>query len=327
MMVVGFCASIAAEVDARTVNGKRGADSLRGTPGADTLVGRTGNDQLLGRSGNDRLIGGPGHDRLFGGPGRDRLVGGPGADRLSGGPGPDRFACGRGRDVVTVDVSDRVAGDCEKLRTPGAPKQETPQPAGGTSQPTSPAGGASSVTFEGTIKGTTYSFNGNAGAYLPVENFSRPATVVIEPHPTRGSSSRAVGIFSGDPLAVAQAGSTWLATHTAVYRLLPACKSYAAAGLDLAAVTVNEAAGEITAGVLGGTTSFFARCNIFHTQTWQPPLGAFAGINQGGLRLKLGDGGSTLSGLVEVYGNKHIEPGNTFPVEAVQFTIEASRTG
>jgi hypothetical protein len=79
-----------------------------GTPRADTLEGNAGNDRLTGRSGPDLLVGGTGSDRLLGGPGRDRLVAEADVAR-------DSVGCGPGRDVVTAELIDRVARDCETV--------------------------------------------------------------------------------------------------------------------------------------------------------------------------------------------------------------------
>lgn len=117
------------------VLGTRRADRLRGGRGGDRIVGRAGNDRIsaggghdcvLGQSGRDRVTGGTGGDVLAGGPGDDRLTGGRGRDRLSGGRGTDvlltadrrrdTIRCGRGRDRVVADRSDRVRGDCERVR-------------------------------------------------------------------------------------------------------------------------------------------------------------------------------------------------------------------
>jgi RTX calcium-binding nonapeptide repeat (4 copies) len=86
-----------------------------GGPGADRLLGTSRADLMQGNAGNDRLVGRGGPDLLVGGTGRDRLVGGPGADSLAAevDVGRDSISCGAGRDVVTAELFDRVARDCE----------------------------------------------------------------------------------------------------------------------------------------------------------------------------------------------------------------------
>lgn len=111
---------------ATAVNGTPKADRLRGGPAGDRIRGGGGNDVLRGLGGDDCLLGQVGNDRLLGGVGVDRLVGGKGKDRVSAGAGADVVRvrdgvrdvvkCGAGKDLVLADKSDRVAGDCERVR-------------------------------------------------------------------------------------------------------------------------------------------------------------------------------------------------------------------
>jgi hypothetical protein len=82
---------------ARTINGTPRADRLTGTEAADSVFGRGGGDVLDGRGGGDVLSGGPGDDRIAAEQDRAR----------------DTVRCGPGRDVVTAELTDRVAADCE----------------------------------------------------------------------------------------------------------------------------------------------------------------------------------------------------------------------
>jgi hypothetical protein len=88
--------------------GGSGADRLRGTQRADTLDGAAGNDLIMGRGGPDQLVGGTGRDRLVGGPGADRIAAEADVAR-------DSVSCGAGRDLVTAELVDRVARDCETV--------------------------------------------------------------------------------------------------------------------------------------------------------------------------------------------------------------------
>jgi Ca2+-binding RTX toxin-like protein len=97
--------------------GGAGAAVRAGGPGADRLRGTQRDDILQGQGGNDLLTGRGGRDLLVGGTGRDRLVGGPGADNLAAEAdvARDSVSCGSGRDVVTAELVDRVARDCETV--------------------------------------------------------------------------------------------------------------------------------------------------------------------------------------------------------------------
>jgi len=69
-------------VDAITLDGRGGDDSLSGGSGNDVLLGGSDNDSLRGNAGNDFISGGAGDDRVFGGTGSDTLLGGTGVDEL-----------------------------------------------------------------------------------------------------------------------------------------------------------------------------------------------------------------------------------------------------
>jgi RTX calcium-binding nonapeptide repeat (4 copies) len=114
LALVAAGASVAA-ADVR--QGTSGPDRIVGTAGPDRLAGKGGRDVLIGRGGRDLLIGDSGGDRLYGGRGRDTLLGGSAGDRLVGGPGRDVISCGAGRDSVRRGPGDRVASDCERVRS------------------------------------------------------------------------------------------------------------------------------------------------------------------------------------------------------------------
>jgi hypothetical protein len=98
----------ATAASARTIRGTEGADNLVGTAQSDIISGRGGNDVIDGRGGADLIAANAGRDDVRGGDGDDRVV-------VHYDSGPDRVACGRGRDVVTADLTDTVAADCEVL--------------------------------------------------------------------------------------------------------------------------------------------------------------------------------------------------------------------
>jgi Ca2+-binding RTX toxin-like protein len=91
---------------AAQLTGTSRADRLLGTPRADTINGRAGDDTLYGMGGADLLIGGLGRDRIFAGAGNDSIA-------ANGDAARDTIACGTGRDIVSADVADAVARDCE----------------------------------------------------------------------------------------------------------------------------------------------------------------------------------------------------------------------
>ena len=119
--------------DDRLTASSRRSGVLDGGKGSDTLRGRARSDSLFGSEGRDVLVGGAGADDLNGGIGRDRVSGGPGPDEIDTGDATSELVrCGSGRDLVGgtednefndstkevgPDAADRLAGDCEAIRT------------------------------------------------------------------------------------------------------------------------------------------------------------------------------------------------------------------
>ena len=113
-----------------------GDDVQEGGDGNDFVVGGAGNDTSRGGEGNDRVgahystspelkCDEPGDDIVDGGGGDDLVCGGAGSDDISGGAGADRVgavdsardaavSCGDGVDVLSADLVDPVAADCER---------------------------------------------------------------------------------------------------------------------------------------------------------------------------------------------------------------------
>jgi len=142
------------------------AGLLRGTPGPDRLLGTAGSDTLLGLGGNDLLAGRGGADTLSGGLGDDRI-----AAQADG--AVDRISCGSGHDLVTAELFDRVATDCEVVSRQLSRDTLTNQPAQHETQvePSSAAFGSTVVTMfqsgrhlGGGADGIGFATSRNAGA-------------------------------------------------------------------------------------------------------------------------------------------------------------------
>jgi trimeric autotransporter adhesin len=104
-------APLAGTVDADTLVGWDGKDSIDGGAGDDSLVGYAGDDSLAGGPGNDNLVGYAGDDRLAGGAGNDNLDGGAGDDVLDGGDGDDVISDGSGANTLKGGLgSDTITG-------------------------------------------------------------------------------------------------------------------------------------------------------------------------------------------------------------------------
>jgi Ca2+-binding RTX toxin-like protein len=103
--------------DVEDVLGSQFSDSLIGSKFANQLEGGTGKDRLRGMGGADGLIGGRSADFLAAGGGKDTLDSGAGPDRLlARGGGADDLSCGSSVDKGTADRSDRLAGDCDRVK-------------------------------------------------------------------------------------------------------------------------------------------------------------------------------------------------------------------
>ncbi len=103
LLVALLVAGVAA---AATITGTARADRLTGTARSDVIDGRAGADSLSGLGGGDVLQGGAGPDTINAGAGDDRIPAHADAAR-------DRVRCGAGRDIVTAELTDIVAADCE----------------------------------------------------------------------------------------------------------------------------------------------------------------------------------------------------------------------
>jgi Ca2+-binding RTX toxin-like protein len=118
------------------------ADSLWGEGGNDTIYGGVGKDQLIGGTGDDTLYGEIGRDWLTGDDGDDRLDGGLDADTMRGGTGNDRYWVDNLGDLVieteasgtdliysSVDISladaGRVIGEVENITLLGTAASAT----------------------------------------------------------------------------------------------------------------------------------------------------------------------------------------------------------
>ena len=105
---------VAEDALADAVLGGGGSDVLRGSERSEQLVGFGGEDAIWGLTGHERLSGGEGEDELYGGAGHDLLLGGLGADFIEAKDGErDYMGCGSGKDVVSVDLIDRVRRSCD----------------------------------------------------------------------------------------------------------------------------------------------------------------------------------------------------------------------
>jgi Ca2+-binding RTX toxin-like protein len=98
------------------VAGVARAAIFRGTEGNDRLVGSSAADTIYGLAGDDVVAARGGNDLVNPGFGRDRVTGEAGDDRIAAQDGSvDTISCGAGKDVVTADLTDAVAADCETV--------------------------------------------------------------------------------------------------------------------------------------------------------------------------------------------------------------------
>ena len=94
------------EPEGETQVGSVDADSLFGGAGDDTISGLAGGDTLIGAGGDDTVYGGDGNDFIDGGTGDDLAVGGTGSDLIAGFTGDDTLEGNVGADIVLGEEGD-----------------------------------------------------------------------------------------------------------------------------------------------------------------------------------------------------------------------------
>ena len=105
----------AAPIDADTLFGGEGQDTLYGGFGADRLNGETGQDMLYGGRGNDFLNGGDGADIIYGGDGDDTVLFSAGPDQNYGGAGRNTISGGASGTVLTAGTVIDLAQSTQTL--------------------------------------------------------------------------------------------------------------------------------------------------------------------------------------------------------------------
>ena len=115
------------------IHGDADADTLFGNDGADVVFGDAGNDSVVGNDGNDTLSGDDGDDSVQGNAGDDSLTGGNGDDDLIGGTENDVMDGGAGNDAMLGDDGQIVRGG-QVFNTDGSPRTagRTITPTGGS---------------------------------------------------------------------------------------------------------------------------------------------------------------------------------------------------
>jgi len=170
---------ITAGRDDTLVFGSLEAITMLGQGGDDTLTGLSGSERILGRGGDDAIQGGAGADNIEGGEGNDTIEGGQGSDTLNGGAGRDIVTYRNSPAAVSVtingDINANNGGDAvadelfafeilvgssfgDTLRTPGGQSSTGYTLYGGAGNDTLVGGGSS------TTGGGADTLYGEAGA-------------------------------------------------------------------------------------------------------------------------------------------------------------------
>jgi hypothetical protein len=172
-----------------------------------------------------------------------------------------------------------------------------------------------------TVAGTTYSFFGSTGKYEPVERFRHQGSLWVDPL-NRSGTRRSAGLFVGRPVITAVAGAIQFATNSFSFRHRPGYGPFTSSRLSIANVRVRGS--RLRASVVE-LRARQATAELFQTRS-ERIIGSPTQILRGSLRLDFSRRAGTVKGAIVVYGNKLIEPGNTFPVEAYSARIAGRRT-
>lgn len=185
---------------------------------------------------------------------------------------------------------------------------------GGASQETgdggsgSGGGGGGPGTYNITLTGTTYQWNGQTGQYEPSENFNRAGVLIVD-------EGNDFGVLSGS-IAETTAGRLWFVTNSYVYRNVSSVASYVwNARVPAAGVTASSDGQRLEAEVSSSARAVQLNSFQVTSRTLSSPKQITAG------KVSVDLSGGSPSGEVELYGGGYIEPGNNFPVDLIKATI------
>ena len=182
--------------------------------------------------------------------------------------------------------------------------------AGGSASESSGGGAGGPGTYNITLSGTTYQWNGQTGQYEPSENFNRAGVLIVD-------EGNDFGVLSGS-IAETTAGRLWFVTNSYVYRNVSSVASFVwNARVPAAGVSAGSGGQDLEATVTSGARA--VQLNSF--QVTSRTLSSPKQITAGKVTLHL-NGGSP-SGEVELYGGGYIEPGDNFPVDLIKATISS----
>jgi hypothetical protein len=182
------------------------------------------------------------------------------------------------------------------------------------------------ATYNATITGAVYEWNGLAGQYQQTAPVNLPALLFVEqrrsaPRPT----SPVVGLFTGQTPALDQRpGAITFATNSQGFHVDPNVVAPTLAAIDVAQVQADPAAGTLQA-TLDPATARTVQVDLFRTSA--SFVSAPAQILVGTLSLQFAADGRTLTGSFDLAGNGLIEPGNTqLPVKRYVASITGTAT-
>lgn len=182
------------------------------------------------------------------------------------------------------------------------------------------------ASYNATITGAVYEWNGLAGQYQQTAPVNLPALLFVEPRRVAPRpTSPVVGIFTGQtPALDTRPGAITFATNSQGFHVDPNVVAPTLAAIDVAQVQADPAAGTLQA-TLDTPVARTVQVDLFRTSA--SFVSAPAQILVGTLSLQFAADGRTVTGSFDLAGNGLIEPGNTqLPVKRYVANVTGTAT-
>jgi hypothetical protein len=182
------------------------------------------------------------------------------------------------------------------------------------------------ASYNATITGAVYEWNGLAGQYQQTAAVSLPALLFVEPRRfAPRATSPVVGLFTGQTPAIDdRPGAITFATNSQGFHVDPNVLGPTQAAIDVAQVVADPATGALQA-TLDTQAARTVQVDLFRTSS--SLVSAPAQILVGTMNLQFSADARTVTGNFDLAGNGLIEPGNPLiPVKRYVANVTGTAT-